>query len=146
MNRKHRGAVLGEGLFCSHCGTARHFEGGARLVEALSIEVADGVAHPLIPYGARLPTTYSGSFSTAADSQPTFQVHLLVGNSPRASENRTLLRLVLPLERPGPRTGPVTQLTMTIDATGALPLEAHARGAAKSFRREDFRIGVVARP
>jgi molecular chaperone DnaK len=123
---------------------ARQFEGGARLVEALSIEVADGAATPLIPYGARLPTTFSDTFSTAADNQPTFQVHLLVGNSTRASENRTLIRLVLPLERPGPRGVPRIQITITIDETGKLALEAHEQGAAKSFRREDFRIGVVA--
>ncbi len=66
-----------------------------------------------------------------------------MGNSTRASENRTLVRLVLPLERPGPRGVPRIQLTTTIDTTRTLTLEAHEKGVASAFRRDDFRIGVV---
>lgn len=133
------GGPLGDGLFCSWCGQARAVE-GARLLEALSIETVGDVASAMVPYGARVPTTYSDVFSTAEDGQRTFQVKLVVGNSPKASECRQLINLVLPLERPGPRGGPRIQLTITIEADGALSVVAHEQGAANPHRHDGFRV------
>ncbi len=139
---EHCGATLEDGLYCRYCGRARHVE-GPRLLEALSIETDGDEASPIIPYGARLPVSYADVFSTAEDGQRAFELHLVMGNAKRASACRTLARIAHPLEHPGPRGGPRIDVTVTIEPSGALTVEARERGAAGVYRREGLRIATT---
>lgn len=130
-----------DGLFCRWCGQAVAVE-GPRLLEALAIEIAGDVASPVIPYGARLPTSWSDVFSTAEDHQATFQLRLVVGNSVRASECRTLANLVHPLEAPGPRAGPRLQVTVHVSATGSLSIEAVEQGGQRPLSVRGLQVAV----
>lgn len=112
-------------------------------MEALSIETRDDVATPLLPYGTRLPTTFSDIFSTAEDGQQSFQLNLLVGNSAKASENRTLVRIVHPLRRPGPRGLPRIQVTVVVEENGDLVVRALEDGTKNSLVSSVFRIAVA---
>src|SRR5437016_508600 len=78
----------------------------------LSIETLGGVATSMIPRNTTIPTRKTESFSTAADSQPSVEVHVLQGERPMAKDNRTLGKFHLTGLPPAPRGMPQTPATI----------------------------------
>jgi len=97
----------------------------------LGIETLGRVATPLIPRNTTIPTTKSQIFSTAADNQPSVEVHVLQGERPMATDNRTLGRFVLDGILPAPRGMPQVEVTFDIDANGILNVRAQDKGTGK---------------
>jgi molecular chaperone DnaK len=97
----------------------------------LGIETLGGVATPLIPRNTTIPTSKSQIFSTAADSQPSVEIHVLQGERPMATDNRTLGRFMLDGILPAPRGMPQIEVTFDIDANGILSVKAHDKGTGK---------------
>jgi molecular chaperone DnaK len=90
----------------------------------LAIETLGGVATPMIPRNTTIPTKKTETFSTAADSQTSVEVHVLQGERPRASQNRTLGKFHLTGIPPAPRGVPQIEVTFDIDANGILNVTA----------------------
>jgi len=97
----------------------------------LGIETLGAVATPLIPRNTTIPTSKSQIFSTAADSQPTVEIHVLQGERPMATDNRTLGRFILDGILPAPRGMPQIEVTFDIDANGILNVKAHDKGTGR---------------
>ena len=97
----------------------------------LGIETLGGVATPLIPRNTTVPTSKSQSFSTAADNQSSVEIHVLQGERPMASDNRTLGRFVLDGILPAPRGLPQIEVTFDIDANGILSVRARDKGTGR---------------
>jgi molecular chaperone DnaK len=97
----------------------------------LGIETLGGVATPLIPRNTTIPTAKSQIFSTAADSQPSVEIHVLQGERPMANDNRTLGRFMLDGILPAPRGVPQIEVTFDIDANGILNVRAQDKGTGK---------------
>ena len=97
----------------------------------LGIETLGGVATPLIPRNTTIPTAKSQIFSTAADSQPSVEIHVLQGERPMANDNRTLGRFMLDGILPAPRGMPQIEVTFDIDANGILNVRAQDKGTGK---------------
>jgi len=97
----------------------------------LGIETLGGVATPLIPRNTTIPTSKSQIFSTAADSQPSVEIHVLQGERPMATDNRTLGRFMLDGILPAPRGVPQIEVTFDIDANGILNVAARDKGTGK---------------
>ncbi|HLB28451.1 MAG TPA: molecular chaperone DnaK [Dehalococcoidales bacterium] len=97
----------------------------------LGIETLGGVATPLIPRNTTIPTSKSQIFSTAADSQPSVEIHVLQGERPMAADNRTLGRFMLDGILPAPRGMPQIEVTFDLDANGILSVKAHDKGTGK---------------
>ncbi|OGN98619.1 MAG: molecular chaperone DnaK [Chloroflexi bacterium RBG_13_51_52] len=97
----------------------------------LGIETLGGVATPLIPRNTTIPTAKSQIFSTAADSQPSVEIHVLQGERPMANDNRTLGRFMLDGILPAPRGIPQVEVTFDIDANGILNVRAQDKGTGK---------------
>ena len=97
----------------------------------LGIETLGGVATPLIPRNTTIPTAKSQIFSTAADSQPGVEIHVLQGERPMATDNRTLGRFMLDGILPAPRGVPQIEVTFDIDANGILNVRAQDKGTGK---------------
>jgi molecular chaperone DnaK len=97
----------------------------------LGIETLGGVATPLIPRNTTIPTAKSQIFSTAADSQPSVEIHVLQGERPMAADNRTLGRFMLDGILPAPRGVPQIEVTFDIDANGILNVRAQDKGTGK---------------
>jgi molecular chaperone DnaK len=97
----------------------------------LGIETLGGVATPLIPRNTTIPTEKSQIFSTATDSQPSVEIHVLQGERPMASDNRTLGRFMLDGILPAPRGLPQIEVTFEIDANGILNVSARDKGTGK---------------
>lgn len=97
----------------------------------LGIETMGGVATPLIPRNTTIPTSKSQVFSTAADSQPSVEIHVLQGERPMAADNRTLGRFMLDGILPAPRGLPQIEVTFDIDANGILNVKAHDKGTGR---------------
>jgi molecular chaperone DnaK len=97
----------------------------------LGIETLGGVATPLIPRNTTIPTAKSQIFSTAADNQPSVEIHVLQGERPMAADNRTLGRFMLDGILPSPRGVPQIEVTFDIDANGILNVKAHDKGTGK---------------
>lgn len=97
----------------------------------LGIETLGGVATPLIPRNTTIPTSKSQIFSTAADSQPSVEIHVLQGERPMANDNRTLGNFMLDGILPAPRGMPQIEVTFDIDANGILSVKAHDKGTGK---------------
>jgi molecular chaperone DnaK len=97
----------------------------------LGIETLGGVATPLIPRNTAIPTSKSQIFSTAADNQPSVDIHVLQGERPMAADNRTLGRFMLDGILPAPRGMPQIEVTFDIDANGILDVKAHDKGTGK---------------
>jgi len=89
------------------------------------------VATPLIPRNTTIPTSKSQIFSTAADSQPSVEIHVLQGERPMAADNRTLGRFMLDGILPSPRGVPQIEVTFDIDANGILSVKAHDKGTGR---------------
>jgi molecular chaperone DnaK len=90
----------------------------------LSIETQGGVATPMIPRNTTIPTRKTETFSTAADNQTSVEVHVLQGERPLASQNRTLGKFHLTGIPPAPRGVPQIEVTFDIDANGILNVTA----------------------
>jgi molecular chaperone DnaK len=97
----------------------------------LGIETLGGVATPLIPRNTTIPTSKSQVFSTAADNQPSVEIHVLQGERPMANDNRTLGRFMLDGILPAPRGLPQVEVTFDIDANGILNVKAHDKGTGR---------------
>jgi len=97
----------------------------------LGIETLGGVSTPLIPRNTTIPTSKSQIFSTAADNQPSVEIHVLQGERPMAADNRTLGRFILDGILPAPRGVPQIEVTFDIDANGILSVKAHDKGTGK---------------
>src|SRR5436305_5438292 len=90
----------------------------------LSIETLGGVATPMIPRNTTIPTRKTETFSTAADSQTSVEVHVLQGERPMARDNRTLGRFHLVGLPSAPRGIPQVEVSFDIDANGIVNVAA----------------------
>ncbi len=98
---------------------------------SLGIETLGGVLTTLIPRNTTIPTRKSETFSTAADSQTSVEVHVLQGERPLARDNRTLGRFQLIGLPPAPRGVPQIEVTFDIDANGIVNVSAKDLGTGK---------------
>src|SRR4030081_1454573 len=97
----------------------------------LSIETLGGVATQMIPRNTTIPTKKTETFSTAADSQPSVEVHVLQGERPLAKDNRTLGKFHLTGIPSAPRGVPQIEVTFDIDANGILHVTAKDNATGK---------------
>ncbi len=98
---------------------------------SLGIETLGGVMTSLIARNTTIPTRKSETFSTAADSQTSVEVHVLQGERPLARDNRTLGRFQLVGIPPAPRGVPQIEVTFDIDANGIVNVSAKDHGTGK---------------
>jgi molecular chaperone DnaK len=98
---------------------------------SLGIETLGGVLTALIPRNTTIPTRKSETFSTAADSQTSVEVHVLQGERPLARDNRTLGRFQLTGIPPAPRGVPQIDVTFDIDANGIVNVSAKDKATNK---------------
>jgi molecular chaperone DnaK len=98
---------------------------------SLGIETLGGVMTPLITRNTTIPTRKSETFSTAADMQPSVEVHVMQGERPMASGNRSLGKFHLDGIRPAPRGTPKIEVTFDIDANGILHVSARDQDTGK---------------
>ena len=104
---------------------------------SLGIETMGGVMTTLIESNTTIPTKKSQVFSTAADSQPTVELHVLQGARAMAVDNKTIGRFNLDGIPPAPRGVPQIEVTFDIDANGIIKVSATDKGTGKSH---DIRI------
>jgi molecular chaperone DnaK len=97
----------------------------------LGIETLGAVATPLIPRNTTIPTSKSQIFSTAADNQPSVEIHVIQGERPMSPDNRTLGRFMLDGILPASRGVPQVEVTFDIDANGILSVKAQDKGTGK---------------
>ena len=109
----------------------------------LAIETLGGVATPMIPRNTTIPTKKTETFSTAADSQTSVEVHVLQGERPMAAQNRTLGKFHLTGIPPAPRGVPQIEVTFDIDANGILNVTAKDTATRQGPEDHDY---VVFRP
>ena len=98
---------------------------------SLGIETLGGVMTKLIDSNTTIPTKKSEIFSTASDSQPSVEIHVLQGERSMAADNRTLGRFHLDGIPPAPRGIPQIEVTFDIDANGILHVSAKDLGTGK---------------
>lgn len=98
---------------------------------SLGIETLGGVMTKLIESNTTIPTSKSEVFSTAADSQPSVEIHVLQGERTRAVDNRTLGRFHLDGITPAPRGIPQVEVTFDLDANGVLNVSAKDKTTGK---------------
>ncbi|MCK9195917.1 MAG: molecular chaperone DnaK [Syntrophales bacterium] len=98
---------------------------------SLGIETLGGVLTKLIEKNTTIPTRKSQIFSTAADNQPAVSIHVLQGERPMATDNRTLGRFELVGIPPAPRGLPQVEVTFDIDANGIVHVSAKDLGTGK---------------
>ena len=98
---------------------------------SLGIETMGGVSTKLIERNTTIPTSKSEIFSTAADNQPSVEIHVLQGEREFASDNKSLGRFILDGIAPAPRGVPQIEVTFNIDANGILNVTAKDKGTGK---------------
>ena len=98
---------------------------------SLGIETMGGVFTRLIESNTTIPSKKSETFSTASDSQPSVEIHVLQGERPLAKDNRTIGRFHLDGIPPAPRGVPQVEVTFDIDANGILSVSAKDKGTGK---------------
>jgi molecular chaperone DnaK len=96
------------------------------------IETMGGVRTPLIDRNTTVPVSRSQTFSTAADNQPSVEIHVLQGEREMASDNKSLGRFILDGIPPSPRGIPQIEVTFDIDASGILSVTAKDKATGKS--------------
>lgn len=98
---------------------------------SLGIETYGGVFTKLIEANTTIPTRKSEVFSTAADNQPSVEIHVLQGERPMAKDDKTIGRFHLDGIAPAPRGVPQIEVTFDIDANGILNVSARDKGTGK---------------
>lgn len=98
---------------------------------SLGIETLGGVFTKLIEANTTIPSKKTETFSTAADNQPSVEIHVLQGERPQASNNRTLGRFHLSDIPPAQRGVPQIEVTFDVDANGILHVSAKDKGTGK---------------
>ncbi len=101
---------------------------------SLGIETLGGVATTLIERNTTIPTAKSETFTTAADNQPSVEVHVVQGERSMAAENKSIGRFILDGLLPAPRGVPQVEVTFDIDANGILNVSAQDKGTGKEQR------------
>ena len=99
---------------------------------SLGIETLGGVATKIIERNSKIPTSKSQVFSTAADSQPSVEVHVVQGEREMAGDNKSLGRFILDGIPPAPRGMPQIEVTFDIDSNGILHVTAKDKGTSKT--------------
>ncbi|MCL4230475.1 MAG: molecular chaperone DnaK [Dehalococcoidia bacterium] len=97
----------------------------------LGIETLGGVMTPIITRNTTIPTAKSQVFSTAGDNQPSVEIHVLQGERPMASDNKSLGRFILDGILPAPRGVPQIEVTFDIDANGIVNVSARDKGSGR---------------
>ena len=98
---------------------------------SLGIETMGGVMNRLIERNTTIPTSKSEVYSTAADSQPQVEIHVLQGEREMSGDNKSLGRFVLDGIAPAPRGVPQIEVTFNLDANGILNVAAKDKGTGK---------------
>lgn len=98
---------------------------------SLGIETMGGVFDVVIEANSTIPTKKSKVYSTAADNQPSVEIHILQGERPMATDNRSVGRFILDGIPPAPRGVPQIEVTFDIDANGILNVSAKDKGTGK---------------
>ena len=98
---------------------------------SLGIETMGGVFTKIIDRNTTIPTKKSQVFSTAADNQPSVDIHVLQGERPMAADNKTIGRFELGGIPPAPRGVPQIEVTFDIDANGIVHVSAKDKGTGK---------------
>lgn len=101
---------------------------------SLGIETLGGVFNKLIDRNTTIPTRKSQTYTTAADNQTSVEIHVLQGERPMATDNRTLARFSLADIPPAPRGIPQIEVTFDIDANGIVNVSAKDLGTGKEQR------------
>jgi len=98
---------------------------------SLGIEVMGGVYDVVIESNSTIPTKKSKVYSTAADNQPSVEIHIMQGERPMAKDNRTVGRFILDGIPPAPRGVPQVEVSFDMDANGMLNVSAKDKGTGK---------------
>jgi molecular chaperone DnaK len=97
----------------------------------LGIETLGGVATPIIPRNTTIPASKGQTFSTAADNQPSVEIHVLQGERAMAQDSKSLGRFILDGIPPAPRGIPQIEVTFDIDANGILNVNAQDKATGR---------------
>jgi molecular chaperone DnaK len=97
----------------------------------LGIETLGGVATAIIPRNTTIPTSKSQVFSTAADNQPSVEIHIVQGDRAMATDDKSLGRFILDGILPAPRGVPQIEVAFDIDANGILNVSAKDKATSK---------------
>ena len=98
---------------------------------SLGIETMGGVYDVVIEANSTIPTKKQKTYSTAADNQPSVEIHILQGERPMARDNRSVGRFILSDIPPAPRGVPQIEVTFDMDANGILSVSAKDKGTGK---------------
>ncbi len=99
---------------------------------SLGIETLGGVATKLIEKNTTIPANKSQTFSTAADNQTSVEIHVVQGERPMASDNKSLGRFILDGIPPAPRGMPQVEVSFDVDANGILNVTAKDKASGKT--------------